>query len=864
MYSAVLDQLPLCHAGNQRVAFSADLLRQSAVTFLEQNPQFIDRSVFCNISANEDWNTYLNRHRKNGQWGDEIMFRAVSECFSVSVTVYHDDGNVTKLCPTKRIESELNLGLVSEQHYVSMRHVTNGATSTEMAATDAISESVDDDADKDIEDEHAPPDNPTDTEKLMPRRKRACNPLRAKAGSATYKSIFDAEWSKTWPFISKGQHPSYFWCSTCRVEISCSHQGRRDVERHVSSASHKVKTKDINSSQSMQNFVRSAGSNVISSLEHKARRAEVKMTAAMVHHNIPIAFADHLSPLMSEMFPDSEIAKKYSSARTKTSCILNGALKPHFQSELIKQMQFNPYSLSIDGSNDTGLEKMNPLTVKIFDVNRNEVVHKFLDMCTTSGKDCGTAKGIFAKMDEVLVRNEVPWMNCIALSVDNTSVNLGVRNSLQVHSTNKHKGIYVLGCPCHIVHNNAAKAGKAFANIGFDIQDLCVDTFYWFEYSTKRKAGLGDFCNFCDTEYRHVVKFCSTRWLSLESAVTRLLRLYQALKSYFLSESASQPRFHRLKRAFEDPMTEIYLLFFQSILPVFTRINLLFQRSDPCIHLIHSQIRTYLKSLLNKFLLPSVLADTPDITNVAYTEENQLSDDKLYVGLLTRMTLTRLLEDGSVSPTAASKFYASARIFFKTAVDYALSHVPFDDPVLTNAQFVNVSTRLESDFTQVQFFVQRYPTLLPYVSPAEQKLCDEFTEYQTMNDISIPHHVLQEAQISEEDSSGATIRYSRVDKLWGYLSTCKDATGMLTFERIAKVARLVLCLPHSNADEERVFSLVKHNKTPSRNSLLLDGTLSSILTVKMNSVEPCFKFEPTNAVILKSKTATWEYNQAHQ
>ena len=173
------------------------------------------------------------------------------------------------------------------------------------------------------------------------------------------------------------------------------------------------------------------------------------------------------------------------------------------------------------------------------------------------------------------------------------------------------------------------------------------------------------------------------------------------------------------------------------------------------------------------------------------------------------MTLTRLLEDGSVSPTAASKFYASARIFYKTAVDYALSHLPFDDPVLTNAQFVNVSTRLESDFTQVQFFVQRYPTLLPYVSPAEQeKLCDEFTEYQTMNDIFIPHHILQEAQISEEDSSGATIRYSRVDKLWGYLSTCKDATGMLTFERIAKVARLVLCLPHSNADEERESSLL--------------------------------------------------------
>ena len=44
MYSAVLDQL--CHAGNQRVAFSADLLRQSAVTFLEQIKSAIYRP-FC-------------------------------------------------------------------------------------------------------------------------------------------------------------------------------------------------------------------------------------------------------------------------------------------------------------------------------------------------------------------------------------------------------------------------------------------------------------------------------------------------------------------------------------------------------------------------------------------------------------------------------------------------------------------------------------------------------------------------------------------------------------------------------------------------------------------------------------------------
>ena len=40
-------------------------------------------------------------------------------------------------------------------------------------------------------------------------------------------------------------------------------------------------------------------------------------------------------------------------------------------------MKGMPFSLSIDGSNDTGIEKMNPMTVKIFDANG--MTHKFLD-----------------------------------------------------------------------------------------------------------------------------------------------------------------------------------------------------------------------------------------------------------------------------------------------------------------------------------------------------------------------------------------------------------------------------------------------------------------------------------------------------
>ena len=65
---------------------------------------------------------------------------------------------------------------------------------------------------------------------------------------------------------------------------------------------------------------------------------------------------------------------------------------------------------------------------------------------------------------------------------------------------------------------------------------LNIDVYFWFDYSSKRKNLLAEFCQFCDIEYRKIIKYMSIRWLNLESVVLRLLKQYAALKSYFESE----------------------------------------------------------------------------------------------------------------------------------------------------------------------------------------------------------------------------------------------------------------------------------------------------------------------------------------
>ena len=78
-------------------------------------------------------------------------------------------------------------------------------------------------------------------------------------------------------------------------------------------------------------------------------------------YNIPLAFNDHLSPMLRSVFPDSAIATKYHSAATKATCMLNLAVAPTLKMALVDIMKLNPFSIAVDGSNDVGLSKMNPL-----------------------------------------------------------------------------------------------------------------------------------------------------------------------------------------------------------------------------------------------------------------------------------------------------------------------------------------------------------------------------------------------------------------------------------------------------------------------------------------------------------------------
>ena len=154
----------------------------------------------------------------------------------------------------------------------------------------------------------------------------------------------------------------------------------------------------------------------------------------------------------------------------------------------------------------------------------------------------------------------------------------------------------------------------------------------------------------------------------------------------------------------------------------------------------------------------------------------------------------------------------------------------------------------------------RYSKLLPYQPPQELDLLhEEFLKYQLLNKSDIPQDVWDKATVVEDKEN----RYYWMDVVWHYIASMKMPDSGLRFPRLSKIGLLVLIIPHSNAEEERIFSMVRKNKTSFRPSLDPRGTLSSILTIKLAHTEPAHKFEPPIELLKRAKSATWEYNKEH-
>jgi hypothetical protein len=232
----------------------------------------------------------------------------------------------------------------------------------------------------------------------------------------------------------------------------------------------------------------------------------------------------------------------------------------------------------------------------------------------------------------------------------------------------------------------------------------------------------------------------------------------------------------------------------------------------------------------------------------------QVENEKLTVGFITQQRIHRLLEDGSISDREVLIFYCAVRKFYECTVEYLKKWFPLKEPLLKHTSWINFDNRHNVSFNSVDFFLSTYPTILGSIN--KDKLYEQFIAYQMLNEKDIPSYIKESARFDEQPK--------KIDIFWGYLKDILvPGTNTYQYDLLFQVAELVMTIPHSNAVEERIFSLISKNKTSSRPSLHLDGTLSSLITVKTHIENP-LTWKPCKQLINNTKKATKTYNQRHK
>ena len=60
----------------------------------------------------------------------------------------------------------------------------------------------------------------------------------------------------------------------------------------------------------------------------------------------------------------------------------------------------------------------------------------------------------------------------------------------------------------------------------------------------------------------------------------------------------------RLVKAFKDPVTKLYAMFVQSVIPIFDRFNTFLHSEEPLVYVLYESTTRLYRSLLSRFIIP--------------------------------------------------------------------------------------------------------------------------------------------------------------------------------------------------------------------------------------------------------------------
>lgn len=549
---------------------------------------------------------------------------------------------------------------------------------------------------------------------------------------------------------------------------------------------------------------------------NKVKTAEIKLATFYAEHNIAFQTVDHLVPLLKETCSDPQVVNDLKLSRKKCTQIVKNVLGKRENEKLVTNLKNQKFSILVDESTTISNDKLLCILVKYVSLENKKCVTQLFELVSLNATDCSADK-LYAAFEKSFKSKDIPLSNIVGIACDNASVMTGVRNSFVSNLKKEVPGLVVLRCICH---SSALIASKACTKLPDSCENVLHAVATYFSSSAKRSAILCEFQNFFGVESRKILKLSATRWLVLQKCVTRLLENWEVLKHYFHLETVDSKNNSAITifNILNDNRIKAYMLFLKYTLNSFNEFNALFQGRKILIHKLAENSEYLIKQMGQNFLLPNALKEISlDILN----PQNFLPISSIYVGPECEL----LLE--SESSEFVIEIKSTCLSFYITALQEMIQRLPYNDEIFRELKFLDPSIALREE-SRLTF-------------PDLRNLAKRFQ----ISDITALAYEWRMLPIVFNDADKTLLANLEIDDMWKNILEKKKFNDEPFFPNLENLVYIVLSLPHSNAEAERIFSIVTDVKNKKRNRIdvtCLDAVCKVRSSFQANNID-CRTFQ---------------------
>lgn len=606
-----------------------------------------------------------------------------------------------------------------------------------------------------------------------------------------YTQKFVASWEREFKVWLTRLENGSAHCKYCNVDLGSK---RSILTAHSKTKKHQLKCGQFDQKRQLK-------LNDLQLTSKKLKRLKAEAWACMfVAEHGSLMSVNHLTEGCNVVFADSEAAG-IQLKRTKCSAVIRNVLCPFFREQLKNDIGEMPYSILFDETTDIETKKVLSAVVRYVDLKLQKVICTFLGMIEIPD---GLAETLAAGVQKLVDLAGLDYKKCQGIGTDNASANVGIYNGARVHLEKLFgKKLFLGRCVNHSIQLAVSEASTLLSE---KLEFLIQHTYSWFSKSTKRQQKYTEIYRLLlhgkegAEKPLKMKRWATTRWLSVYSAIERIVDQYDALKEYFKTERTGCVIADTLYIYYNDLAVKAQLFYLKRVLKPVWQVNMSFQSDNDGFSLMNDLQKLILD--LGKLILnPTARVN---ILTASSTSLSSYIDPSLYFGEACEKILRGIPDKEIVSHVRRK-----CTNFVLKLIEQLKQRLPDNMALLENIKELSVSRCLRAH--RANFLSQ---DLLSELQIPSEKLDMLEIQWCTLSNVHWD---------SASSNDGM--------KLWFEIYNYTNSKGENTYREIAEFAFTILSLPLSNASVERVFSFLNIIKSKLRNRLYI-STVDAIIMVK--------------------------------